>query len=287
MARVAVLGTGRMGAAMVRRLAEAQHEVSVWNRSPGPAAALAEACGVRATPTAAAAVEGSAFVLSMLADGPVTESVLLAPDLLAALNTDTVVCDLATSGVETAQRLEAELTAIGVRYVDAPVSGSVATVASGQLLIMASGSEDGVTSLTPVLGAFAKQVVFLGDAGSGQAMKLAVNLVVHTLNAAVGESLALATSAGVDPAAAYDVLEASVVAAPFVAYKRAAFLDPVTPIAMTMALSRKDLGLINEAAAVRGVDATVAAAVLAEVTRACDAGLAEQDMASIFRFLQR
>ena len=73
----------------------------------------------------------------------------------------------------------------------------------------------------PILAAFAKRVVYVGAAGSGQAMKLAVNLVVFTLNSAVSEALTLATSAGVRPEAGYDIFQDSVIAAPFVNYKRA------------------------------------------------------------------
>jgi 3-hydroxyisobutyrate dehydrogenase-like beta-hydroxyacid dehydrogenase len=116
-------------------------------------------------------------------------------------------------------------------------------------------------------------------------MKLSVNLVVHTLNAAVSEALALAVEAGVSPSGAYDIFQESVVAAPFVNYKRAAFLDPDTPVAMSLALTNKDLGLITAFARELGLSAAVVDAVHAEVTEACSAGFADQDMAGLFRFI--
>ena len=134
-------------------------------------------------------------VLSVLASGAATEAVLLDPATLAGLRPGAVVCDLATSGIETAELLAERLSAAGVRFVDAPVSGSVPTVVSGPLLVMASGDEGAVAALEPVLTSFAKRVVRVGPAGAGQAMKLAVNLVVHGLNAAVSEALVLATRA--------------------------------------------------------------------------------------------
>jgi 3-hydroxyisobutyrate dehydrogenase len=285
MADVTLLGVGRMGAAMARKLVEADHQVTLWNRTATPAAELANELGASVATSAADAVVGAQIVVSILSSGAVTEAVLLSPDVRAALMPGTVVCDMATSGVATAHALDAALTANGVTFVDAPVSGSVATIAAGALLVMASGSRDGVATVEPVMQCFAKRVAYLGPAGAGQAMKLCINLIVHTLNSAVSEGLALAESAGVDPAAAYDLFLDSVVAAPFVAYKRAAFLDQDVPVAMSLELTAKDLRLITAFASDQGVRATVVSAVSDEVLAACQAGFGEQDMAALFRYL--
>lgn len=285
---VTVLGIGRMGAAMVRRLVAAGHDVTVWNRSPEPVADLVRdlaTATVRVAASPGDAVEGAAYVLAVLASGAVTEEVLLADDVLVHLAPGVVVVDLGTSGIATAQLLAARLGAAGHRFVDAPVSGSVPTVAAGQVLVMAGGDPAAVDAARPVLETFAKRVTYLGPAGTGQAMKLAVNLVVHQLSAAVSEALLLATRAGIDPAAAYDVFSDSVVAAPFVQYKRAAFLDPDTPVAMTLDLSAKDLRLILAAAEDLGVPAAATAAVAEQVVAACEAGFGAQDMAALTRFL--
>ena len=285
MADVTVLGTGRMGAAMARKLAEAGHAVTVWNRSEASADALALEIGATRADTAASAVAGADLVICMLADGVATVEVLLAEDVLAALAGDVVVCDMATSGVDAARHIAAALRERGVRFVDAPVSGSVPTIAAGQLLVMASGDESAVRDAEPVLLAFAKRVAYLGPAGAGQAMKLSVNLVVHTLNSALSEALALAAGGGVSTEAAYDIFLESVIAAPFVVYKRAAYLDPQTPVAMSLALTAKDLGLITGLAREEGVRTLVADAVRAEVQGACAAGWGESDMAALHRYL--
>ncbi len=285
MADVAILGVGRMGAAMARKLVESGHQVTLWNRTASAAEAVAAETGARVAASPAAAVAEGQLVISILSSGDVTEGVLLDPEVLSAIRPGAVVCDMATSGVATARALDSALSERGVPFVDAPVSGSVPTIAAGQLLVMASGSREGVASAEPVLAAFAKKVAYLGEAGAGQAMKLSVNLVVHTLNSAVSEALALAASAGVEPSAAYEVFLDSVVAAPFVAYKRPAFLDPDTPVAMSLELTNKDLRLITEFARDQGVSATVADAVRAEVAGACAAGYGDQDMAALARFL--
>lgn len=289
MAEVAVLGTGRMGAAMVRRLAAAGHAVRAWNRTPDTVTRLLadlppdDAGRVRAATTPADAVGGADAVLAMLADGDVTRAVLLAPDVLAALSPGTVVVDLGTSGVAAARELAQRLAAAGARFVDAPVSGSVPAVLGGSLLVMASGDPGAVADAEPVLQAFARLVLRVGDAGAGQVMKLAVNLVVHDLNAAVSESLRLAEGSGVSREDAYAVLAESVVAAPFVQYKRAAFLDPATPVAFSLALVEKDLRLITEHARAHDRAVPVTDAALSAVRAAVAAGQGDRDMADLSR----
>ena len=193
-----MLGTGRMGSAMARRVAGAGHGLTLWNRNPARARALAASVpGAAVAATAEEAVRGCDVVLSVLADGEATCAVLLDTAVLAALPRGGVVCDLATSGVAAAGELGAALAAVGVRFVDAPVSGSVPAVDAGTLLVMAGGEAAAIAAAEPVLAAFARRVVRVGDVSAGQAMKLAVNLVVHDLNAALSEALVLAEHAGI------------------------------------------------------------------------------------------
>lgn len=288
MADVAIVGTGRMGSAMARRVAAAGHTVTVWNRTEAAARALAESmpdAALTVAPTAAAAVRNKDVVLSVLADGETTRAVLLDGAVLAALTPRALVCDLGTSGVSAAEHLARGLQDAGARFVDAPVSGSVPAVQAGTLLVMAGGEPEAVDAARTLLGAFARKVMHVGAAGAGQSMKLAVNLVVHDLNAAIAEALALATSAGIAGADAYDVFLESVIAAPYVVYKRAAFLDPQTAVAMSLDLVNKDLRLITGRAREVGVPVPVTVAAARSVAEACGAGYGPQDMASLTRFL--
>lgn len=282
-----MLGAGRMGAAMCARLVGADHHVKLWNRTRSRADSVHDLVGggLVVADTPAACVSGAEVVLSMLADGAAATSTLLDPDLLAALAADAVVCDLGTSGVDAAQTLARAYAASQRRFVDAPVSGSVATVAAGQLLVMASGTMADVEAVTPVLSAFAARVIRVGDAGQGQAMKLAVNLVVHDLNSALAESLVLAEGAGIDPATAYDVLENSAVGAPFVRYKRAAFLEAGQPVAMSLDLVAKDFRLIADLAAGQQREVPVSRAAREVVDAAVAAGHGPRDMADLRAYL--
>lgn len=285
MSSVTILGTGRMGAAMAEMVARAGHEVTLWNRTPARAQAIADRLGCDVAATPAAAVRGSDVVLSVLADGPTTTGVLLDPDVMDGLGAGTVTCDMATSGPVAALEVARAFEARGLAFVDSPVAGSVASVLNSALLVMASGPEDAVRRATTIFGAFAREVVFLGAAGSGQAMKLCAGLVVHTLNSAVAEGLALATRAGIDPALAYDVFAGSSVGAPYLTYKREVFLGTDAPVAMALDLSGKDLALILDYARDRGLTLPVLSGVVDEVSAARARGYGSSDMADVVRFV--
>lgn len=284
MADVAVLGTGRMGAAAAGRLAAKGHRVTVWNRTPGPARTLAQKSDGRISwaERPDQAVRNCRVVIAMLADGSAVRSVLLEQRVLQSLSSDTVVCDLSTSGPVAATEVGREYASQQRLFLDAPVSGSVAAVAAGQLLVMASGPDSARAAAQSVLADLARDIVVVGvEAGAGQVMKLAVNLVVHDLNVALSESLLLAERAGITRVSAYDVLMRSVVAAPYVHYKQQAFLDPGAPVAMSLDLVAKDLGLIIDLAQRHGLSPTVTHAALAVVRAACAAGRGALDMARL------
>jgi 3-hydroxyisobutyrate dehydrogenase-like beta-hydroxyacid dehydrogenase len=271
---------------MARRLVGAGHAVRVWNRTAATAEQLAgEEPRVAVSPDPASAVGGAAVVISMLATGEATEDVLLDPAVVAAVDPAAVVVDHGTSGAASARRLAAALAGAGRRFVDAPVSGSVPTVLAGQVLVMAAGAPGDVAAAEPVMSAYARRVTTVGEPGAGQVMKLAVNLVVHTLNAAVGEALVLAGRGGIAATDAYDVLEDSVVGAPFVKYKRSAFLEADPPVAMSVDLTVKDLSLIRALAADLAAPLPVTQAVAGLYADAAQAGRGAEDMASVTRFL--
>lgn len=248
--RVAVVGTGRMGSAMVGRLTGAGHLVSVFNRTRERAEAVAARHGAAVAPSAREAVQDAPVVIVSLADDTAVRSCFLGPDgLVAGLSSGQVVADTSTIDPETVRELSGAVSARGADLVDTPVSGSVSTVEAGTLLVMAGGDPRAVDRARPALETFASRVVHLGPLGAGATMKLVVNAMVHAFNAALSEALVLAERAGIDREAAYDVIASSAVAAPFVAYKRESFLDPEgAPVAFSLDLVAKDLALADRLA---------------------------------------
>jgi 3-hydroxyisobutyrate dehydrogenase/2-hydroxy-3-oxopropionate reductase len=243
---VTVIGTGRMGAAMAVRVADAGHRLTVWNRTR----AKAEGLGGVVADTAREAAAGADVVVVSLADDAAVRAAYGGPDgLVAGLGPHTVVADTSTVSPETVRELAADVTATGAALVDTPVSGSVPSVQAGTILVMAGGDEDAVERVRPALESFAQRIILLGPVGAGATMKLAVNAMVFGLNQTLAEALVLAERAGVPRDLAYEVVANSAVAAPFVQYKRAAFEDPGSvPVAFALDLVAKDLDLATELA---------------------------------------
>jgi 3-hydroxyisobutyrate dehydrogenase/2-hydroxy-3-oxopropionate reductase len=284
MTAVAVVGTGRMGAAMAGRLAAAGHEVTVWNRDSSRASAL----GLPVARTAKAAAQQADVVVVSLADDAALDAVYRGEDgLVAGLAPDTVVVETSTVDPDTVRALEPLVAGAGAALLDAPVSGSVPVVERGQLTVMAGGDPAALDRVRPVLGTFASHVFHLGPVGAGATMKLVVNAVVAELCAAVSEALVLAEKAGIAREAAYEVFTASAVAAPFVHYKRAAFEHPATaPIGFTLDLVAKDQALIAALAARVGARLDQFGAGRDLVAAAIAAGYGARDMAALASYLR-
>jgi len=255
MTTAALVGTGRMGSAMARAIARSGIPLVLHNRTRERAEALAAEIGARAAGTPGEAAAAADVTLTMLADDDAVRAVFGGPDgLLAGARAGSVLVDLSTVRPDTLRALEPLAADRGVGLLDAPVSGSTALAEAGQLTLMVGGRPEDLERARPVLDAVAKTVFHMGPLGSGAAMKLAVNTVIFGLNEALAEGLVLAEAAGVERARAYDVLAASAVGAPYVGYKRAAFLEPeTTPVAFSLELAAKDLRLITELAASLGV----------------------------------
>jgi 3-hydroxyisobutyrate dehydrogenase-like beta-hydroxyacid dehydrogenase len=251
---VAVLGAGRMGSAMAERLAARAVSVVVYNRSPDRARDLAERIGARVAGTPAEAAAGADVIISMVADDDAVRALYAGPDgVPAGIRSAAVAVDMSTVLPDTIRSIAPAVRARGAGVLDAPVSGSVGSMLTGELTIMAGGEAADLERARPVLERLAKRVFHMGELGSGAAMKLAVNTLIYGLNGAIAEGLVLAERNGIDRALAYDVLAASAAGAPFVVYKRAAFVDPDgTPVAFSLGLAEKDLRLIGELAEASG-----------------------------------
>jgi 3-hydroxyisobutyrate dehydrogenase-like beta-hydroxyacid dehydrogenase len=169
--------------------------------------------------------------------------------LVAGARSGSVLVDMSTVPPDTLAPFEAAVRERGAGLLDAPVSGSVVLAESGGLTIMAGGSAEDLDRARPVLALVAKQVTHVGPLGSGAALKLAVNALIFALANALSEALVLAERAGIDRSLAYEVFASSAAGAPFVGYKRDAYVNPEdAPVAFSLDLAAKDLRLITELA---------------------------------------
>jgi 3-hydroxyisobutyrate dehydrogenase-like beta-hydroxyacid dehydrogenase len=255
MTSVAVIGTGRMGSAMARSLARGGAKLTLHNRSPEPARALAAELHARVADSAAEAAAASDVAITMLADGEAVRAMWDGPSgLVAGAHDDGVLVDMSTVPPDTLAPFEAAVREHGSGILDAPVSGSTILAESGQLTIMAGGTAEDLERARPALDLVARQVTHVGPLGSGAALKLAVNALIFAINNSLSEALVLAERAGVERAIAYEVFATSAAGAPYLGYKRAAFVDPgSTSVAFSLDLAAKDLRLITDLADRLGV----------------------------------
>jgi 3-hydroxyisobutyrate dehydrogenase len=205
--RIALLGAGTMGAGMTQRLLDLGFPVEVWNRTPGPAAQLAER-GATAHSDPAQAVAAADAVLTMLPTADAVTEVMLRRRTVDALRSGAVWAQMGTIGVDATERLIAEVTSRrpDVAFVDAPVSGSREPARSGRLLILASGPDRAQTALEPVFGALGQHTLWLGPAGTGSRLKLVLNTWLAFEIEAVAEVSALADRLGISGSALVDAV---------------------------------------------------------------------------------
>jgi 3-hydroxyisobutyrate dehydrogenase-like beta-hydroxyacid dehydrogenase len=280
--RVAIAGAGRMGAAMAVRLRETGHDVVVYNRTRSRAAGTGAA--VADTPREAAG--HAEVVIVSLADDAAVKSVY--PEFAAGLRPGAVVMETSTIHPKTVRGLAPLVEQHSAALLDAPVSGSVPVVQRGQLTFMVGGDAAALERARPVMDALGSRVFHLGQIGAGAVMKLAVNVVIQALNQSVSEALVLAEKAGVPREQAYDVFAASAVAAPFVQYKREAFVHPEqAPPAFLLDLVAKDMALADSLARDVGARMDQLAANRRVVAEALAAGLGQHDMSALAALLRR
>lgn len=284
MSTVAVVGTGRMGAAMVTRLRSAGHEVVAYNRTRSRAVAVAD----RVVDTPREAAASADVVLVSLADDAALEAVYHGPDGLAAgVRPGAVVVETSTVRPDTIRALAPIVEAAGATLLDAPVSGSVPVVERGELTFMVGGEAAALDRVRPVLDVLSARVFHMGAQGSGATMKLVVNSVIGALNQALSEALVLAEKAGLARETVYDVFATSAVAAPFVHYKRSAFEHPEdTPVAFRLDLLAKDGALIAELAGRVGARMDQLAATREVIHEALKAGYGDRDLSAVADFLR-
>lgn len=199
-AQVAFLGIGLMGSRMARNLLAAGHPLTVWNRSKSKADSLA-AQGAIVTNSAAEAVSGARTIITMLANGPVVDTVLFGAEGAApSIAAGAVVIDMSSAPPDLARAHAKRFAARGIDYLDAPVSGGTIGAEQGTLAIMAGGTPAAFERATPIFTALGRATL-VGPVGSGQLAKLANQAIVAVTIGAVAEALLLAAAGGADPAA--------------------------------------------------------------------------------------
>lgn len=277
MAKVAFLGLGMMGTPIAQRLIDAGNDLTVWDRTPAhaePFAHIAQAAG-----SPAEAVTGAEFIVTMLATPKALEDVVFGDEgVYLRTTTGQTWIDMSTVGPDEFLAAAARLPE-GVSKVDAPVRGSVPEATSGRLHIFIGSEEDDEARVEALLAPLG-DTRHAGGPGSGQAMKLVVNLALVAAMVTFGEALALSGSFGLDQTTVMDVLSDSPIGG-IVKAKRANVQSEEYPASFKLELATKDMVLVEAAAQSAGLSLPEAKAVHGWMDKALHEGAGGLDFSAV------
>ena len=285
--KIAFVGLGAMGSAMVQRLLAAGHAVTGYNRTRAKAEALSSK-GLKVADSAQAAAEGAEVVLSMVADSEALQDVALRPDgVLAGLGRGAVWAEMSTVSPAVTRTLGGRVAEKGATLLDAPVSGSSVTVAQGQLSFMVGGDAAALERIRPYLLAIGPSITHVGVLGLAVTMKIAMNLNIAVQMLAFSESVLLAEKSGIPRDKAVEAILKGVAASPMLKYRGPFVLGMPEGALFNVMLMQKDLRLALEQGRSVGVPLPSTGLAHEMLTGARGLGLAEKDFAALFDVLAK
>jgi 3-hydroxyisobutyrate dehydrogenase len=290
MTKICFIGLGKMGAPMAANLVKAGHDVTGFDLAPALRASAAEH-GITIAASADAAAAGASVVITMLPSGEPVLAVTRQALKLAAPGA--LFIDCSTIDVDTARLVHQEAAAAGALSLDAPVSGGTAGAEAGTLTLMCGGSPATFAAAEPILLKMGRKAVHCGDAGCGQAAKICNNMILGAVMAVTSEAFVLGERLGLSHQSLFDVVSTSS-GNSFVLTRSCPVPGLVPDTAssqgykpgFTAALMLKDLRLSQAAAASSGVATPVGAKAAEQYAAVVEAGHANEDYASIIKYLR-
>lgn len=276
--KVGFLGLGKMGTPMALRLIAAGHELAVWNRSEARTDPLIRE-GAIAAGTPAEAELGADAVITMLFDDVAHEEVLFgANGLIDALSPGALHISCSTISVALSERLTAEHARRGQDFVAAPVFGRPDVAEAGRLWVVAAGAESAVAKARPLLEPMSRGISVVGtEPRQAHALKLGGNFLISSMTQALSEAFVYASGQGIDPEVFFETVNSALFQSAFMASYSKVMLHPPEQLGATIELGIKDIGLIREAAAGRGMRLSLADAQAEILARASESGLGNED----------
>jgi len=287
--KIGFVGLGSMGSCMARRLIDAGHALTVYNRTPSRAEPF-RAWGARVADSVSEAATGADVLISMVADDSALEALVFPPgDALRALPAGAVHASMSTISVALSRRLADAHAERRQHYVAAPVFGRPEAAAAGKLFVVAAGPNDQVHRCEPIFDALGQKTFNIGlDASAANVIKLAGNFLISTVIESLAECLALARKHGIDSHTLLDVLTGTLFSAPIYRTYGTILVDQrFDPPGFALPLGMKDNALVLAAAQAAHVPMPMASLVRDQFLAAMAAGLANADWSAIARITFR
>jgi 3-hydroxyisobutyrate dehydrogenase len=275
------VGLGAMGAHMARNLHRAGLLTGVWNRTADKARALAEELKVLSFASLSElAGNCEAVVICVSADKDLREVIA---GLDPGLNPNMIVMDCSTVGKQTVRDIYAQLSALGVGFLDCPVSGGVEGARTASLAIMVGGDESVYERALPILEKLGKAVAYMGGSGAGQAAKATNQIMCAGIIQAVGEAMAFAHEEGLPLKRVIDVLGKGAGSSWYFVNRAPFMANNSFPAGFRVRLHDKDLKICREMAAQHGGMLPVVESTIAEYEKLIALGYGDEDISSIYR----
>ena len=276
-----------MGSRMVKRLLDAGHGVTGYNRTKFKAQWLLDA-GMKWADTPRGVAQAAEITITMVTNTQALQAVTSGADgILEGLGAGKIYVDMSTVSPAASRELAKKVEAKGAQMLDAPVSGSVSTLEEGKLSIMVGGRKETCDRARPILEAIGPKVTYVGDNGLAVSMKIATNLSLAVQMLAFSEGVLLAEKSGIDRQTAVEVLLNSVIASPMVKYRGPFVLDMPDEAWFDVNMMQKDLLLALEMGRQLDVPLPTTAITNEMLTAARGMGLADKDFAILFEVLAR
>ena len=287
MANLGFVGLGAMGGRVTKRLLDAGHTVTGYNRTKSKAQWLLD-LGMRWGETPRAVAEAADVIFTMVTNtGALYEVVDGHNGILAGLQKGKIYIDMSTISPVASKRLTERVAEKGAQMLDSPVSGSVITLEQGNLSLMVGGDKATFEQVKPILLDIGPKVNYVGANGQAVLMKVAINLNLQVQMLAFCEALILAEKGGIPRETAMEVMLNSVIASPSLKYRTPFILEMPDEAWFNVNMMQKDMLLALEMGRELNVPLPTVATSNEYLTAARAMGLAEQDFAVVYKVLAK
>lgn len=287
MAQIGYVGLGAMGGRVAKRLLDAGHTVTGYNRTRDKAQWLLDA-GMRWAASPREVAEKSDIVFSMVTNTHALEAITSGPDgILAGLGPNKIYCDMSTVSPSKSRALAKQVAQLGARMLDTPVSGSVITLEQGKLSLMVGGERAMYEQVLPILQHIGPKVTYVGENGQAVLMKISINLNLQVQIVGFLEGLFLAEKGGIPRETAMEALLNSVVASPSLAYRAPFILNMPDEVWFSVNMMQKDMLLALDMGRELDVPLPTVALTNEFLTAARTMGLEKYDFAVVYRVIAR
>lgn len=278
---IALLGTGLMGRAMAERLLAAGYSVAAYNRTREKALPLI-VLGATVVNQPHEAIESGECILLMLADERAIRETLLTPQSKRQLQ-GKIVIQMGTIGPSESHMLQAEVSASGAGYLEAPVLGSTPQIQAGELIVMVGAEPEEYDRWRGLLTTFDPNPKLIGPVGSAAALKLALNQLIGSLTTAFALSLAIVVKQAIPAETFMRILRSSALYAPTFDKKLSRMLErDFQAPSFTGRLMLKDVKLVEEEARRLGLQTLALEGIRKTLERVVEMGFGDDDYSAVY-----